>query len=129
MTNLQPLYTWAGIAVLVLASTVGNVLMSKAMRHGGDLTEIYRRRGVVITVKSVLTNPTMLAAIGFMAVSFFTLLFALSWGDVSLVVPAAASLTFVSNAVAAKIFLKETVDRRRWAAAVLICIGVALLAE
>jgi drug/metabolite transporter (DMT)-like permease len=129
MTNLQPLYTWAGIAILVLASTVGNVLMSKAMRHGGDLTEIYRRRGVVITVKSVLTNPTMLAAIGFMAVSFFTLLFALSWGDVSLVVPAAASLTFVSNAVAAKIFLKETVDRRRWAAAVLICIGVALLAE
>jgi uncharacterized membrane protein len=129
MTNLQPLYTWAGIAVLVLGSTVGNVLMSKAMRHGGDLTEIYRRCGLMATVKSVLTNPVMLAAIGFMAVSFFTLLFALSWGDVSLVVPAAASLTFVSNALAAKIFLKETVDRRRWAAAVLICIGVALLAE
>ena len=46
-----------------------------------------------------------------MAVGFFSLLFALSWGDVSLVAPAAASLTFIGNAFAAKIFLHEKVDR------------------
>jgi len=56
---------------------------------------------------------------------FFSLLFALSWGDVSLV---AASLTFIGNALAAKIFLHEKVDRRRWIAAVLVAAGVALLA-
>jgi drug/metabolite transporter (DMT)-like permease len=44
------------------------------------------------------------------------------------VVPAAASLAFVTNAIAAKFFLHEDVDRRRWLAAVLVCFGVALLA-
>ena len=34
-----------------------------------------------------------------------------------------------ANAIAAKIFLKENVDRRRWTAAVLVCIGVYFLAH
>ena len=46
----------------------------------------------------------------------------------SLVAPAAASLTFIGNAFAAKIFLHERVDQRRWIAAVLVAGGVALLA-
>jgi drug/metabolite transporter (DMT)-like permease len=62
-----------------------------------------------------------------MALSFFSLLFTLSHADVSLVAPAAGSLTFVSNAAAAKLFLKEHVDRRRWIAAILVCVGVVLL--
>jgi drug/metabolite transporter (DMT)-like permease len=33
----------------------------------------------------------------------------------------------VSNAIAARIFLKERVDRRRWVAAIFSCCGVALL--
>ena len=60
-------------------------------------------------------------------VSFFSLLFTLSHADVSLVAPAAGSLTFVTNAIAARIFLKERVDRRRWVAAIFVCCGVALL--
>jgi len=63
-----------------------------------------------------------------MAAAFFSLLFALSWADVSLVAPASASLTFISSAVAAKVFLKEAVDARRWAAALLVAAGVALIA-
>jgi drug/metabolite transporter (DMT)-like permease len=63
-----------------------------------------------------------------MALAFYSLLFALSWGDVSLVAPASASLTFVANAIAAKIFLHERVDHRRWMAALLVAGGVLLLA-
>jgi len=44
-----------------------------------------------------------------------------------LIAPAAGSLTFLSNAVAAGLMLHENVDRRRWLAAVLVCCGVALL--
>jgi drug/metabolite transporter (DMT)-like permease len=62
-----------------------------------------------------------------MALSFFSLLFALSRADVSLIAPAAGSLTFVSNALAAKWVLHENVNRRRWVAAALVCCGVALL--
>ena len=64
-----------------------------------------------------------------MAVAFFSLLVGLSWADVSLVAPAAASLTFVTNAIAARIFLKENVDRRRWFAALFVAAGVLLIAH
>ena len=76
----------------------------------------------------VLTNPNFFFGVAAMSVAFFSLLFALSWGDVSLVGPGAASFTFIGNAFAAKIFLHEKVDRRRWIAAVLVAGGVALLA-
>jgi drug/metabolite transporter (DMT)-like permease len=127
--DMQPLYTWGSISAMVLASTAADILMAKAVRSNGGLEATHQRSGILGTVKEVLSNKLMLAAIGFMAVAFFTLLFALSHADVSLVVPAAASLTFVTSALAAKIFLHEKVDRRRWAAAVMVCVGVALLAQ
>ena len=72
--------------------------------------------------------PVFCLGIFMMAVAFYSLLFALSWADVSLVAPASASLTFVANAIAAKIFLHERVDHRRWMAALLVAGGVVLLA-
>ena len=64
-----------------------------------------------------------------MTVAFFCLLTALSWGDASLVGPASASLTFIVSAVLAKFFLKEEVDHHRWISALLVCVGVVLLAK
>jgi len=98
------------------------------MKQVGDMHEIVRRSGVWTVVGRVLSNANFFMGVTAMAVAFFSLLFALSWGDVSLVAPAAASLTFIGNAFAAKIFLHERVDRRRWIAAVLVAGGVALLA-
>ena len=46
-----------------------------------------------------------------------------------LVVPASAACTFLTNAIAAKLFLYEKVDRRRWIAAIFVGAGVALLAQ
>ena len=43
--------------------------------------------------------------------------------------PASASLTFLGNAFAAKLFLKENVDHRRWFAAIFVCAGVFLLSK
>lgn len=124
----QNLYAWGSIISMTLTSTVGDVLMSKAMKRIGDLDQVRRQSGIFSAVKRVLGSELILWAVVFMALSFYILLFALSHADVSLVVPAAASLTFVSNAIAAKFFLHENVNRRRWAAAVFVCCGVALLA-
>jgi drug/metabolite transporter (DMT)-like permease len=125
---MRHVYTWVGILVVVFSSVVGDVLMSRAMKQVGDVHELWRRSGLWSVVGRVLSNPNFFLAVTAMAVGFFSLLFALSWGDVSLVAPAAASLTFIGNAFAAKIFLHEKVDRRRWIAAVLVAGGVALLA-
>jgi drug/metabolite transporter (DMT)-like permease len=121
-------YTWGAILLIVVTSVMGDVLMSRAMKQVGDVGELRRRTGILSVVGRVLRNPHFLLGIVAMAVAFFSLLFALSWGDVSLVAPASASLTFVGNAAAAKFFLHERVDRRRWIAAALVACGVAFLA-
>ena len=67
--------------------------------------------------------------LGHPALAFFALLFALNHLNLSLLEPASASLTLVTKTIAGKIFLKENVDRRRRASAVLACVGVHLLAH
>lgn len=125
---MRHVYTWSGILVVVFFSVVGDILIARAMKQVGDVHAIVKRSGVWTVVGRVLSNSNFFMGVTAMAVAFFSLLFALSWGDVSLVAPAAASLTFIGNAFAAKIFLHERVDRRRWIAAVLVAGGVALLA-
>jgi drug/metabolite transporter (DMT)-like permease len=116
------------IAAIVVFATIGDVMIASAMRAIGDFDEIKDKKGLSGAILAVLGNSRFLLGVLFMAFSFFSLLFALSNADLSLVAPASASLTFVTNAVAAKIFLRENVDRRRWIAAVLVCAGVTLLA-
>ncbi len=120
-------YTWLGIVLIVMFATAGDILISRAMKGVGDLHQLRRRCGLRVAIGQVLSNTTMWSGVFFMALAFFSLLFALSWGDVSLVAPASASLTFITNAVAARAFLHEDVDRRRWIAALLVAGGVALV--
>jgi drug/metabolite transporter (DMT)-like permease len=119
----------AMIASIVVAATAGDILIASAMRQIGDLDEIKARSGLPGAIKAVITNTRFFCGVAAMAVSFFSLLLALSHADLSLVAPASASLTVVTNTLAAKIFLKENVDRRRWLAAIFVCAGVALLAR
>jgi drug/metabolite transporter (DMT)-like permease len=121
-------HAWAAIAAIVLASTTGDVLLSRAMKQVGDVGELRRRGGALPVVGRILSNPNFLLGVLAMTLAFYSLLVGLSWADVSVVGPAAAALTFVANALAAKIFLHERVDRRRWIAALLVAGGVALLA-
>jgi len=125
---MKELYTWCSVFAVVLASTSGDVLLSSAMKQVGDVGELRRRCGILVVIGRVLGTRTFLLGLCCMAVAFYSLLFALSWNDVSLVGPAAASLTFVANAFGARIFLKERVDGRRWMAAVFVAAGVFLLA-
>lgn len=121
--------TWAGIGAIVLTATMGDVLQSHAMKQIGDLGAIYRSGGVFQVVRRVVSSSSFMLGLLFMALAFFSLLVTLSWNDVSLVGPASASLTFIANAFAARIFLKERVDSRRWLAALFVAGGVALLAK
>ena len=115
------------VAIIVLTATAGDVFMAAAMRAVGDLDQIKAARGLHGAIWAVVSEGRFLAGVVWMALSFFALLFSLSHADVSLIAPAAGSLTFVSNALAAKYLLHENVDRRRWLAAVFVCCGVALL--
>jgi drug/metabolite transporter (DMT)-like permease len=115
------------IAAIVVFATAGDLLIASAMRDFGAVDLHRERSGLLSTIGGVITNVRFLSGVLVMACSFFALLYALSHAEVSLIAPATSSLTFVTNAVAARFFLNENVDRRRWAAAVFVCAGVALL--
>lgn len=123
----RDVYTWGSIALIVIGSTAGEVLIAKGMQRIGDLGELRHRAGLSAAIRAVVTESLFWLGILFMALGYFSLLIGLSWADVSLVQPALASLTFVTNAFAARIFLHEKVDARRWMAAVFVAGGVALL--
>ena len=126
---MNHLAVWSGIAAVVVASTLGDVLQSRAMKEIGDLGLLRKSAGLWAVIRRVATNGRFMLGLGFMALGFFSLLITLSWGDVSIVGPASASLTFLANALVAHIYLKENVDRRRWMAALCVAAGVALLAH
>jgi drug/metabolite transporter (DMT)-like permease len=123
---------WAAtgmIAAIVLTSTTGEVLTAAAMKSIGDLDDIRAKSGMRGAIRAVVTCPLFFAGVFFLALAFFALLFALNHLNLSLVAPASASLTLVTNAIAGKFFLHENVDGRRWASAALVCVGVYLLAH
>jgi drug/metabolite transporter (DMT)-like permease len=129
MTHTGPVETWATILAVAATAVAGDVLTAGAMRRIGDLDEIRAHSGLAGAVRAVVSSPMFLLGVLSMATSFFALLFTLSNVEVSLAAPASASLTFLGNAFAAKLFLKENVDRRRWLAAAFVCAGVFLLAK
>ena len=125
---MSDIYAWAAIAIITVAATTGDVLLAYSMKRVGHVGELWQSHGLFAVVARILSTPTFFLGILAMAVAFYSLLFGLSWGNLSLVVPASASLTFVANAVAARIFLHERVGRRRWLAALFVAAGVALMA-
>jgi drug/metabolite transporter (DMT)-like permease len=128
-TPVNPWIATAMIAAVILLSTTGEVLTAAAMKSIGDLDDIRARSGMKGAIHAVVSCPLFFAGVGFLALAFFALLFALNHLNLSLVAPAAASLTLVTNAIAGKFFLQENVDRRRWTAAVLVSIGIYFLAH
>ena len=79
---MKHLYTWSAILVIALASVVGDVLISHAMKQVGDVGLLRRRAGLWTVVGRVVGNRNFVLGVAAMAVGFFSLLFALSWGDV-----------------------------------------------
>ena len=123
------LRTWSCILGVATLAIIGEVLIAAAMRRLGDLDIIRARSGLAGAIRAVLSSPLFLVGALCMALNFFALLFTLSVVDLSLAAPATASLTYIGNAIAAKLFLKENVDRRRWLAVLFVCVGVVLLAK
>jgi drug/metabolite transporter (DMT)-like permease len=124
-----PLLAWTSITIVAVLAIAGEVLIAGGMRSVGDLDKIRAHSGLSGAIRAVLSNTIFLAGAFCMAINFFAMLYTLSHVDLSLAAPGIASFTYVGNAVAAKIFLRENVDRRRWLATIFVCIGVFLLTK
>jgi len=127
MNHLGFFATWGMVLLMVCLNSAGDMTTARAMRRVGDFSELRRKAGIFGVVRGVLTEPWFYLGLLAMALSFFALLAALSLIDLSVVVPASASLTFLLNLFGAQFFLKEHVSRRRWLSGMLVLGGIILL--
>lgn len=116
---------WALVLVIAFCTTIGDVLNAAGMRRQGELEDL-RPSSFRQMIAKIFRNPYVLGGIAALAVSFFALLSLLSIANVSFAVPATAT-SYLFETLLAKYILKEHVGPRRWAAAVLVAIGVSLL--
>jgi uncharacterized membrane protein len=117
--------------VLVLVAAIiggaGHVLLAKAMKNVGDLTEAPTGRlGGMIA--GAVANPWLLIGVALQAAFFFMYLTLLSRAAVSWVLPLMA-LDYVVVAFLAQAMLAEAVTPVRWAGIALITVGVALVSR
>ncbi len=117
------------IAAVAAMAIAGEVLIAAGMRRIGDLDLV--RATPACPAPSASSSPThsSLSAPSAWPSTSSPCSTPCRIVDLSLAAPATASFTYVGNAIAARIFLRENVDRRRWLATGFVCVGVFLLTK
>src|SRR5215475_200296 len=72
--TMSNLHVWGAIFAIVVVSTTGDVLLSRAMKQIGDLGELRRSKGLLTVIVRVLESPSFLLGIFSMTLGFFSLL-------------------------------------------------------
>jgi len=111
--------TLAVLIPAVFAQAVGNVFLSMRMKEVGNShwLDLFPR---------AIESPTLWLGTVLLIVSFILFASALSWADLSFVIPA-VSMEVAVNVVLANYFLHEVVSLTRWAGVLFISLGVILV--
>lgn len=107
--------------------SVGNVLLRKGMKEVGEVTSFSIPALFGVFLRGI-TNLTVIAGVALDALFFACLLIALSWMEVSVVLPLTA-FGYISTALVAKLILHEEVTTLRWAGTVAIVIGCVMVGK
>jgi drug/metabolite transporter (DMT)-like permease len=110
------------LAGVVLFSSFGDVFLSRGMKSVGEISFSKFHH-----LFAALLNPWVLLGICFLILFFVSYLSALSWADLTYVLPATA-IGYVLMALLARFFLHENVSLTRWLGIVLITAGVGFVA-
>lgn len=117
---------WILLAVIVIATVLGDLLQSYEMKRSGE--QSVNAQGLGHLTGLIFKRSKLFLGIVCMAVSFFAFMALVQVAPLSFAVPASAA-TFVLETVLAKFVLKESVGLRRAAGALLVLSGVVLLAR
>jgi drug/metabolite transporter (DMT)-like permease len=116
---------WLMVALIVVTTTVADILQSLEMKRHGAI-EDFHPSGIKAHLIAFSKRPFLIWSIFCMAISFFAFMLLLSIADLSFAVPATAG-SYVVETVLARLILREHINPLRWAGAVLVAGGVALL--
>lgn len=109
----------AGVTVFAAA---GDSMLSHGMKQNGNIS-LHHLQGVILAVR----NPWVAVGILFLLAFFASYMNALSWADLTYVLPA-TSVGYVLLALVAKFALHEQVSPMRWVGIALITGGVGFVA-
>jgi drug/metabolite transporter (DMT)-like permease len=110
------------LLAVVLFAAMGDVSLARGMRDFGAVT-LANWTGLF----PALINPWIVGGILLLLCFFASYLNALSWADLTYVLPATA-ISYVVMALLAKLVLHEHVSGNRWLGIALITLGVAFAA-
>ena len=110
------------LLLALLAQAGGNVCLSQGMREMSAASQLGGPAMVSLLLRG-LANPTIWLGMGLLGVFFGLYAAALSWADLSVVLPATA-LGYVINVACGAYVLHEAVTPARWAGALLIGLGI-----
>jgi len=112
----------AFLPVIPITATIGNTLLSMGMRQIGPISPSHWW-----LVFEAAGNPRVLLGVLLLIGFFASYLVALSWADLTYVIPT-TSLGYVLVPLVSRFYLKEHVSLARWGGIALICVGVAFVA-
>ena len=104
-------------------ASIGDSMLSRGMQDMGGGVSLSRLH----TLLAALRDPWILGGILFLLAFFAAYMTALSWADLTYVLPA-TSLGYVLLALIAKFVLHEQVTTLRWVGIFLIAVGVSAVA-
>jgi drug/metabolite transporter (DMT)-like permease len=113
------------VSLAVIAQAVANTLLSKGMKAIASMPS-FSDGFSLIMLAYALKSPFIWGGIVLLIVFFACFLSAVSWADLSLVLPATA-LGYILNVFTGHYFLDEPVSRAHWFGAVFIVFGVFLV--
>lgn len=119
--------TFVVLFVAICAQTFGDVCLTKGMKSVGEVNTLDPAMLFQIGVQ-VFTTPYVWLGIFILAIFFGLYLVALSWADLSFVLPMTA-FGYVMNALMSWQLLGEQVSPARWIGTLIICFGVAIVSR
>ena len=113
------------LSVAVLANSLGSVCLSKGMKDFGA-QEALGAAWLPKAALHVVSDPWMILGIALLLVFLASYMAALSWSDLSFVLPATAP-AYVLTALLSQLFLNEMISPARWLGTLLIVMGTGLV--
>ncbi len=113
--------------VAICAQTLGDVCLTKGMKSIGEVNTLDPAELFHIGVQ-VFSTPYIWLGILILSIFFGLYLVALSWADLSFVLPVTA-FGYVMNAFLSWKLLGEHISPARWLGTLVICLGVAVVAK
>lgn len=118
---------WAMVATIVGSTVLSDLLQSFEMKQDAVAVEQLHPGRLAGMLAGLARRKFLVLAVFLMAISFFAFMKLLSLADLSFAVPVTAASVVFETALA-KVVLHESVTPLRWAGALFVASGVALLA-